>query len=42
MFLLFLPKINKTTSHEYQKLYNTPNDMVHGPAKIRENTAMRF
>ena len=30
------------TFHQYQKLYSTPPDMVHVPAKFRENTAMRF
>ena len=40
-----ISKIHKkiqTTSHQYQKLYGTPHDMVHVPAKFRENTAMRF
>ena len=41
MLGLFSPKHHKkTTSHQYQKLYSTPRDMVHVPAKFRENTAM--
>ena len=40
------PKLHtkiQTTSHWYKKKYTAhPQDMVHVPAKIRENTAMHF
>ena len=47
-FILFFSIFKKfikiqTTFHQYQKLYSTCHDIVHIPAKFRENTAtMRF
>ena len=32
----------QTTFHQYQKLYSTPHDMMHVPAKFGENTSMLF
>ena len=31
----------QTTFHQYQEFYSTPHDMVHIPARFRENTSMR-
>ena len=40
--IFFNIKKIQTTFHQYQKLYSTPHDLVHVPAKFRENTAMPF